>query len=237
MADREKVASIMEPLVKSSVTLQLVHQGSESSGEALLPACTPIKMPVPKPHATADKFHDLVFGVATTYTRLQESLESIERWASGKASSLFVMVEGYNARPAEVVDLQAVYRNRGIQANFIAPLSDSTSTSQNHFLVLTKMVAASGTETEWFGLLDDDTSYPHLKPLSAALGDLDHTVDMYVGALSEDFGSVKNFGIMAYGGAGAYLSVHLARKLGSLEQATACLDEAPENLGDIILRN
>lgn len=236
-APREKVVSIMEPLIQNPVTLQLAHQGSEISGDASLPDCTPIRLLVPEPYPAKEQFPHLIFGMATTYTRLQDSLESIEHWASGTSSRLFVVVEDYTARTTEVLQLQAVFQTRGIQAYFKAPLSDSTSTSQNHFLVLTGMLEASGPETRWFALLDDDTFFPHLKPLSSALGQLDHTVDMYVGALSEDFGSVKNFGIMAYGGAGAYLSVNLARKLGTLDQATACLDEAPENLGDMVLWN
>lgn len=235
-AKRDQVAHIAEPLIKNPIKLQLVHPGAEL-GEESLPECTPLKLSTPEPHAAGETFPHLIFGMATTFVRLQESLESIEHWAAGADCKLYVMVEDYTARPAEVLELQLLYRNRGIQANFIAPLSDATSTSQNHFLVLTRMVKAREPETKWFGLLDDDTFFPHLKPLSDALGRLDHTVDMYVGALSEDFGSVRNFGIMAYGGAGAYLSVHLAEKLGALDQAIACLDEAPENLGDILLRN
>lgn len=236
--DREEVTRIEEPLVINPVTIQISDDGSEPSGVSL-PDCAPLRLTVPNPYAAKEQFPELVFGMATTYDRLNmpETMESIEHWAAGTGSKWFVMVEDYTKRPAETLALQAVYRDRDIEANFIAPLSDATSTSQNHFLVLTQMVKESGPEAKWFGLLDDDTFFPHLEPLSTALGRLDHTVDMYVGTLSEDFGSVRNFGIMAYGGAGAYLSVHLAKKIGAVEQAVACLDEAPENLGDIVLRN
>lgn len=239
-ARRDEVETIAEPLITNPVTLQLARQGSElPPGEDSLPDCTPLKLSTPRPHAAGEKFSHLMFGMATTFARLQESLESIEHWASGADCKLYVMVEDYTARPAEVLELQLLYRSRGVQAHFVAPLSDATSTSQNHFLVLTRMVEeARGPEAQWFGLLDDDTFFPHLGPLSDALARLDHRgADVYAGALSEDFGSVRNFGIMAYGGAGAYLSVHLAEKLGALDLATACLDEAPENLGDILLRN
>lgn len=232
-AKRQEVVSISEPLITDQVTLQ----GEQLRGGASLPQCTLLKLTTPEPHAVAEKFPDLIFGLATTYTRLRESLSSIEHWCSGRASKVIVMVEDYVVREAEVLELQQEYRDRDIQASFIAPIDESLSTSQNHFFVLTQMVKESGPQTKWFALLDDDTFFPHLKPLSDALGRLDHESDMYVGALSEDFGSVKNFGIMAYGGAGVYLSAHLARKLGALDQATECLGEAPENLGDIVLRN
>lgn len=104
-------------------------------------------------------------------------------------------------------------------------------------MVLVRMVEESGPETKWFCLLDDDTFFPHLEPLSDALSRIDHTSDAYVGALSEDFPSVQTFGLMAYGGAGVYLSAHLARKLGQPELAAACMQESPPHLGDIIIRD
>lgn len=234
--NRQAVTSIKESLIVDPVRIR----GSGSNEDASLPECVPLRLSTSKPYAPREKFPELIFGMATTYDRLSmlETIDSIEHWAAGRDSKLFVMVEDYTVRgPAEVLGLETRYRDRGVQANFIAPISDSTSTSQNHFLVLTQMVKNSGPETKWFGLLDDDTFFPHLKPLSTALGQLDHSVDMYVGTLSEDFGSVRIFGIMAYGGAGAYLSVTLAKKLGTLDQAIACLDEAPETWGDIVLRN
>ncbi|KAI1868540.1 uncharacterized protein JN550_006456 [Neoarthrinium moseri] len=175
--------------------------------------------------------------MATTYNRLLDSLPSIGHWCSGRESKLFVVVEDWFDRREDVLELQGTYRKSGIQAFFIEPFDRTHSTSQSHFMVLTRMVEESGPETEWFGLLDDDTFYPHLAPLSDALGAFDHTQDMYVGGLAEDFGSIQNFGIMAYGGAGAYLSAALAKKLGTVDQAVQCLQESPPNLGDIIIRD
>ncbi|KAH7012726.1 uncharacterized protein B0I36DRAFT_399763 [Microdochium trichocladiopsis] len=110
--------------------------------------------------------------------------------------------------------------------------------SQSHFAVLSKMLAESGPETKWFALLDDDTFFPHLEPLSTALSSLDHeNKDLYVGGLTEDWGSLTRFGLMAYGGAGVYLSAHLARKIGNLDQALQCIEESPPQLGDIIIRD
>ncbi|KAI1849161.1 hypothetical protein JX265_012795 [Neoarthrinium moseri] len=202
-----------------------------------LGGCVPFSLSVPDAYPGSAKFPDLIFGMATTYSRLIDSLPSIAHWSSGRESKLIVVVEDWVERNDDVLELQGMYRKSGVKAFFIQPFDKTHSTSQSHFMVLTRMVEESGPETKWFGLLDDDTFYPHLTPLSEALGSLDHTRDMYVGGLAEEFGSIKNFGIMAYGGAGAYLSAALAKKLGTLDQATQCLQESPPNLGDIILRD
>ncbi|KAI1381100.1 hypothetical protein F4677DRAFT_402124 [Hypoxylon crocopeplum] len=233
-AKRQEVVNVSVPLIEDQVTLRLDQL--DTSRKALT-RCTPIKLTVPKPHPTGEKFPHIIFGLATTYKRLRESLMSIAHWCSDRDLKLIAIVEDWNDRAEDVSKLQQEYRDNGIQASFVEPLDGSHTTSQSHFMVLTLMATESGPETKWFGLLDDDTFFPHLKPLSDALGQLDHTADMYVGALAEDFGSVKNFGIMAYGGAGAYLSAALAKKLGVPDQAEACIRETPPNLGDIILRD
>ncbi|KAH8597945.1 hypothetical protein B0O99DRAFT_617241 [Bisporella sp. PMI_857] len=232
--DRQEVVNISKPLIGDQVTLALNQDGGQ---EQKLPKCTSIKLSVPKPHPPKEQFPDLIFGMSTTLARLNASLSSIAHWSSGRGSKLIAIVVDGENQPANVSNVEQVYRNSGIQATFIPPYDASHTTSQSHFMVLTKMVEESGPETKWFGILDDDTFFPHLKPLSAALGHLDHTADMYVGVLSEDFPSVKNFGIMAYGGAGAYLSAKLAKRLGTLEHATRCLKESNPDFGDIIVRD
>jgi hypothetical protein len=226
---------ITEPLIVGETIIDIHNPGELAK---TIPECVPLNLPVGTPYPATKQFPNLIFGMATTYVRLRESVASIGHWCSIKGSRLIVIVSDWNAVSSEdVTNLQSEYRDRGILASFFAPFERSYSTSQSHFMVLTRMVEASTSETQWFGLLDDDTFFPHLAPLSDALSALDHTKDMYVGALAEDFGSVRNFGIMAYGGAGAYLSVHLARKLGALDQAMECIRESPPELGDIILRN
>ncbi|KAI2615158.1 hypothetical protein GGR54DRAFT_642657 [Hypoxylon sp. NC1633] len=233
-AKRREVVDVSQPLIVDQVTLRL-DQLEDSSKN--LTSCTPIKLTVPDPYPVAEGFPHLIFGLATSYDRLRESLTSIAHWCSHRHSRLIVIVVDWNDRTEDVIKLQQTYRDSGIRASFIEPIDESHTTSQSHFMVLTQMVKESGPGTKWFGLLDDDTFFPHLKPLSDALGSLDHTEDVYAGALAEDFGSVKNFGIMAYGGAGAYLSASLAQKLGAPDQAAACIREAPPNQGDIILRD
>ncbi|RYP75779.1 hypothetical protein DL770_007346 [Monosporascus sp. CRB-9-2] len=175
--------------------------------------------------------------MATTFNRLRESLAHIAHWCSGRGTKIIVIIVDWDDRYREISSLLEEFHRQDIEATFFKPLNESHTTSQSHFMVLTQMVRESGRETKWFGLLDDDTFFPHLKPLSDALAKLDHTREMYVGGLAEDFGSIRNFGLMAYGGAGAYLSAPLARKLGDLEQATKCIHETPPDFGDVIIRD
>ncbi|RYP41988.1 hypothetical protein DL767_000619 [Monosporascus sp. MG133] len=151
--------------------------------------------------------------MATTFNRLRESLAHISHWCSGRGTKIIVIIVDWEDRYREISSLLEEFHRQEIQATFFKPFNESHTTSQSHFMVLTHM------------------------PLSDALAKLDHTREMYVGGLAEDFGSIKNFGLMAYGGAGAYLSAPLARKLADLEQATECIQETPPDFGDVIVRD
>ncbi|KXJ89014.1 hypothetical protein Micbo1qcDRAFT_177502 [Microdochium bolleyi] len=198
--------------------------------------CTtiPISMLDPYPRAT---YHDLAFGMATTYSRLLDALDTIAHWASGSESLLVVLVEDFHPRgDDQMAALHDKYHARAINAVFIPPYAPEHSMTQSHFMVLSAMVDQTGPETKWFGLLDDDTFFPHLAPLSATLGVHNHQRDMYVGAVTEHWGSLSEVGFMGFGGAGVYLSAHLARRLGTAEAARKCIDESkPEHSGDYII--
>ncbi|ETS86871.1 hypothetical protein PFICI_00699 [Pestalotiopsis fici W106-1] len=234
VSQRRTVVDSPEPLLDQP---RLVNLQDSGKMDQVLGECVPISLSVSDAYPKQEKFSHLIFGMATTYGRLRDSLESIAHWSSGRDSKLIVIVQDWVDNVYQVIQLHKTYRERGVHAIFIEPIDKSHTTSQSHFAVLTKMVQESDPETSWFGLLDDDTFYPHLKPLSDALGALDHTKDLFVGTLSEDFIAVRNFGIQAYGGAGAYMSANLARKLGHPEQANQCLQEFTPDFGDIIIRD
>ncbi|KAH7027160.1 uncharacterized protein B0I36DRAFT_350730 [Microdochium trichocladiopsis] len=166
--------------------------------------------------------------MATSLVRLSQSIDPIAHWASDRGTLLVVVIEDYIGHEDEVADLLAQFHSLKVNAIFVPPLASNHSMSQSHFAVLSKMLAESGLETKWFALLDDDTFFPHLEPLSTALSSLDYeNKDLYVGGLTEDWGSLTRFGLMAYGGAGVYLSAHLARKIGNLDQLLQCIEESP----------
>jgi hypothetical protein len=61
---------------------------------------------------------------------------------------------------------------------------------------------------QWFVVIDDDTFFPSLPNLLAALRPFDPLEPWYIGQLSDSWPTVgRLFGIMAYGGAGIILSL------------------------------
>ncbi|KAI0018796.1 hypothetical protein F4780DRAFT_749476 [Xylariomycetidae sp. FL0641] len=235
-APRKEVTNISQPLAGEMTTIQLDQPASTRKTPS---DCHPISLTVPKPYPAKLKFPNLIFGIATAYSRLLDpnTFTSIAHWSSGTGSKLVALITDYHENAADVAKLEKEYRDHGIEAVFVKPFDPTHSTAQSHFMVLTSMVEQSGPNTEWFGLLDDDTFFPHLGPLAKALGNLDHTEDMYVGALTEDFSAVQNYGLQAFGGAGAYLSAPLAKKLGAVDQAQQCFEEFPTDQGDLLLRD
>ncbi|KAH7027427.1 uncharacterized protein B0I36DRAFT_364629 [Microdochium trichocladiopsis] len=230
--DRHEVVDVAEPLFTEPLE---VDQGQPGR---VINSCVPIALPFADAYPKTAKYNDLAFGMATKYGRLLESIDTIAYWAGDRGSLLAVVVEDYMDHESEVMELLAEFRRRNVNAQFMPPFAPNHTMSQSHFMILNKMISETGPETKWYGLLDDDTFFPHLAPLSAALGSFDSdNKDLYVGGLTEDWGSISRFGLMAYGGAGAYLSAHLARKLGAMDQALRCLEESPPELGDIIIRD
>ncbi|KAI1205349.1 glycosyltransferase family 31 protein [Annulohypoxylon truncatum] len=228
--DRDDVANVTEPLIRDEVEVDLYD-----CGDVKLPEFAPIKLQVPRPHPEED-FSHLIFGVATNYDRLKDSIGPFAHWISGTGAKLVaVVIDAKERSHKEMRLLQHDFDIAGINATLVKPINKKFTTSQNHFTVLVNMLENSNPNTQWYGLLDDDTFFPTLKPLSDGLATLDHNVDAYVGALSEDFQAVRGFGFMAFGGAGAFLSAPLANKLGN--QALKCIDEAIGREGDTILRD
>ncbi|KAI0842729.1 glycosyltransferase family 31 protein [Hypoxylon sp. FL0890] len=228
--DRDNVANITEPLLKDVVEVDL-----HNCGDAWIPQSTPIKLQVPNPHPEA-VFTHLTFGVATDYSRLSDSINPFAHWISGTGAKLVaVVMDAKDKSPNEMEQLRDNFELAGINVTLVRPINEKFTTAQNHFAVLIPMLENSSAETQWYGLLDDDTFFPSLKPLSDSLATLDHKADAYVGALSEDFQAVRGFGFMAFGGAGAFLSAPLAKKLG--DQVFGCIDKATTVEGDTILRD
>ena len=151
--------------------------------------------------------------------------------------------------------LEEEYAAAGIIATFLPPkifkrlnLVDGKPDSRpvpvehHHFLLIKEMLAVVDSEKtknskppHWLAILDDDTFFPSLHPLSQTLAQHDHTRPLWLGALSDDFMAVQAWGFMAYGGAGSFVSLPLARQLAPhLEE---CITTASVQTGDGILRD
>ncbi|KAH7021556.1 uncharacterized protein B0I36DRAFT_297300 [Microdochium trichocladiopsis] len=231
--DRSNVTKVARRLIVEPIEARLDQPGSLQ-----IEQCDAILLPFENAYPRSAKYKHLAFGMATSLVRLSQSVDAIAHWASDRGTLLVVVIDDYIGHEDEVADVLAQFHSLKINVIFAPPIASNHSMSQSHFAVLSKMLAESGPETKWFALLDDDTFFPHLEPLSTALSSLDHeNKDLYVGGLTEDWGSLTRFGLMAYGGAGVYLSAHLARKIGNLDQLLQCIEESPPQLGDIIIRD
>ena len=225
--DPSEVVNVTNPIsFKNAVELDLVNCSVPA-----VPECTPIKLDVPHPYPK-QTYPEFMFGIATTYERLVDSVAPLAHWIAGTEARLVIAVtDSREKTPEEMGRLEQEMREAGINAVLVEThLADYTA----HFAVLEDMVEYSNEETKWFGLLDDDTFFPNLKPLADALAPLDHTTDVYAGVLSEDFAQIRFWGYMAYGGAGIYLSAPLATKLA--DQVYDCITQSSATQGDIIIR-
>ncbi|KAI0146830.1 glycosyltransferase family 31 protein [Xylariaceae sp. FL1272] len=240
---RRRIAPVFSDQVDRDVvansTVSLLEQGIEldlsNCSEARLADLEPISLTVPRPYPGHD-FSHIIFGVATDTDRLRQSRDSFAFWLSHTGAQLItVITDGGRRNPQDMRDLEEEFASIGINATFFEPIDEGFTASQNHFAILLDMIEYSTADTTWFALLDDDTFFPSLYPLSEALATLDHTKDTYVGALSEDFAAVKAFGFMAFGGAGIYLSASLARKLG--DHVLDCIYDGTSLEGDVLIRD
>lgn len=103
------------------------------------------------------------------------------------------------------------------------------SVEKSHMMVIRDVlshidVEGNASETRWLGILDDDTFFPSLYPLSEALSGYNHTIPTYLGTVSENLELSQIGGPgAAYGGAGIFLSVPLAREIAP--HLDSCLSE------------
>ncbi|ERS95671.1 hypothetical protein HMPREF1624_07745 [Sporothrix schenckii ATCC 58251] len=199
-----------------------------------------LEVPLPYPTASTANYSHLLFGVASSSERMMKALDGFTHWLGGTGAQLVAIVQdadgggaeqekeeedwldevGTQAKPgigktatqlAGLAALETAYRARGIRLRALPPQHRLARTVvQNHFAVLLSLLEAATPDTRWLSIVDDDTFFPSLYKLDQALRRYDHTRSTWLGALSEDADALALWGRMAYGGAGAFISVPLA---------------------------
>ncbi|KAK4124358.1 glycosyltransferase family 31 protein [Parathielavia appendiculata] len=226
--DREEVANVSSLLITGTTVLDL----NGDCNRIALPPCEPLTLHVPPAYPPQQgQYGHLLFGVASSYERLQDALPVFSHWLSG-SGALFVAVVSNADSPDHKYDiaaLEASYRQQNISAIITRPrlkqslprldtaedaeLSRPAAVEQLHFLLIEDMLNVATPQTQWLGVLDDDTFFPALHPLDLTLRQHDHTRPRWLGALADNWVSMTIWGFMAYGGAGTFLSVPLAKQL------------------------
>lgn len=144
----------------------------------------------------------IIFGAATTLERLDKSIPFFQRWLAHSGARLFVIVAGKEdaAPDQEAMDsLQGRMRDLGMIVTLVKPLR-STDTGIERVFSLVRVLNQNRDETtKWFGIIDDDTFFTSLSTLVSRLGEFDHQKRWYLGAVSEDWWTVVQYGWVAMG--------------------------------------
>ncbi|SPQ24893.1 3530bca0-13ef-4f71-a779-f6466cdba68a [Thermothielavioides terrestris] len=248
--DRDVVANVSSPLVTTKTILNL----ADGCSSAEPPPCEPLSLHVPPAYPKPEhQYQHLVFGVASSYGRLQDALPTFAHWLSGSGAALIVVVADADQPDAnfDLAALEAAYRNLSIDATVIAPklktglprkdtpanepLPSPAPVEQLHFLLIRDMLEFATPQTQWLGVLDDDTFFPSLHPLSGMLQQHNHSAPVWLGALADNLESIRKWGYMSYGGAGVFLSMPLARQLAP--HLDSCIRKTTIISGDGMLRD
>jgi hypothetical protein len=241
-SDRDVIQKLSGPLIPRTKTTMNLTTGK--LGET--PFCPELKLGVSKPYPTK-QYTNLIFGVASTYDRIRESLPSTAHWLAGTGAHIIgVVVDKEDGKSLKA--LEAEYAKSGVKATFIPPSlkkpvagrtvdqkTVNVPVEQHHFMLIRDLLGFTTPQTQWLGILDDDTFFPSLYPIGEELAKYDHTQSFWLGGLSEDFVHVKQWGLMAFGGAGVFISKPLANELDPFLEK--CITDATTDTGDGILRD
>lgn len=251
--DRDAVANISSPLFSDTAVINLAADCSAVE----TPPCEPLTLHVPPAYPDGEYRH-LLFGVASTYQRLKDAIPVFAHWLSGTGAQLIAVVSdaddlGSGGSATRLAALEEEYRSWDMLVRIVPPklkerlphkdddekekakTGGPAPVEQLHFMLIRDMLEVATSETQWLGVIDDDTFFPSLYPLARELQRHDHTRPAWLGALADNFVSIKIWGIMAFGGAGTFLSVPLARELEP--QLEECVRESTVRTGDGLLRD
>ncbi|KAL6903922.1 glycosyltransferase family 31 protein [Trichoderma evansii] len=233
---RESVTDIDRPLLGSRADILDLDDecNSVSSSGSLDQArsCEPITFPISEPYPMAN-LSNVIFGVATTLSRLQDSVSQISHWMSGTGALFLAIVVDESVTDDGLSSLEWLYDSHDINLTAIRPWNCSFDVNEQHFAIIRDLHDYSSQETQWAAIIDDDTFFPSPYSITQLLASHDPTVPAYIGGLSESQGAVDYFGVMAYGGAGVFMSMPLIRQLDS--HVDECLDASLTREGDGLL--
>ncbi|KAL8824832.1 MAG: hypothetical protein Q9170_008025 [Blastenia crenularia] len=224
-AEREIVVRPTSNLKRESLTridetlfpkVKELAQGQDSYLE-LRDCKAPLVLGVPAYPLTPVDASNMVFGMATTLDRLEDSRHHIARWLAHTGAKLYVVVmapdEEHVPASKQLKAKQEVLRSDGMDITLLPPLRKDDSYTESYFSLVKVMYTHRTDNSTWFALMDDDTFFPSVPSLKAMLKKYDTAEQYWVGAISESWWSVGRYGMMAFGGAGIFLSHELAAVL------------------------
>ena len=239
---RASITKIEESLFPKSQAIDLT-----TNSQAELQHCAkPMILDVPASVKDSGDASHVIFGISTTLDRLEESITPLLRWLPNTNARLFVIViekeqagesegveaaEAVAADPEKMMELQERMRGLGMDVTVVDALRLQDMFSVKYFSLIKIMYDNRNEKTLWVSLLDDDTFFPSIPHLLSMLSKYNPKKQQYVGGLSEDWWSVTHYGMMAFGGAGIFLSIALAEVMAN--NYDVCVESSYANAGDI----
>ena len=193
----------------------------------------PVELDVPFPYPKR-QYSEFMFGVATSFERLIDSIPQFSHWLSGSGARLVVVVVDLAEHIEDLGYLASLFKTYDIEVAISGPYREGLGVNEQHFTVIHDMLRHVTPTTKWLGIIDDDTFFPSLYPLAEIMEDQDHNGPAYLGGLSDSLVALQQHGLMGYGGAGAFLSVPLARQLDPLIED--CISQSNIQQGDALLK-
>lgn len=180
----------------------------------------------------------LMLGVATTLKRLRESLPTFSRWLSNTGSPLLVLLVDQPDLSCIADDLNKLHSSAAEMAMsfHFAPYTGGANDTEGlkNFALVQAFHEKIEPQTQWFGIIDDDTFFISLPQAYQALEAYDSTSPWYIGTLTEGSARVKHEDQKAWGGAGFFISRPLMAILSSHSPECRRLDQG---FGDTLWRN
>lgn len=229
--DREDVVDI--PDTSLFAQSQVLDLGRPCQDWQELP-CESTTIRVTPPYSTRE-YGEFTFGVATRFERLVDSIPQFSQWLSGSGARLVAVVVDLDEHVRDMDYLDALYKSYDIDLVICGPFYMPLGVNEQHFTIIRDLLKHMTPTTKWLGIIDDDTFFPSLYHLAGVMEYQDHEASLYLGALSDSLDAIQRHGTMAYGGAGAFLSLPLARQLDPLIEE--CLGQGEVQQGDALLRN
>jgi hypothetical protein len=187
-------------------------------------ACSkPLDVPVTRSSypSTADA-SDLLFGISTTFERLSDPKTGpITEWShwltngNRKSNGAGLILRLVDASNAELEATRQMMSEMGMDVK-VFPADSKIEMAKRYLSLLPALYQESQhKKRKYLVMCDDDTFFPSMHRLLNRLSTYDHTTDLYIGTFSEDVNNVQRHGPQAFGDAGVFFSVPLAKKVSS----------------------
>jgi len=210
----------------------------------------PLDVIVPRsPYPSTVDASDLLFGISTTFERLSDPKTGpIIEWShwltngNGKSNGAGLILHLVDATNAEIEATRQMMKEMGMDVK-VFPSDSSVEMAKRYLSLLPALYKESQHKKRKFLVMcDDDTFFPSMHRLVERLSTYDHTTDLYIGTFSEDVNNTQRHGSQAFGGAGVFFSVPLAKKVSSYFSSCSTTKKIEESntgwgpQGDILLR-